>query len=104
MELNEVFPAIQAAEEAVRLDPTWSVARQTLGRAQLGLGEVHMVSIVAQASAHAQWWRYRYLPAIDHARCCLQALQNFQKALHLDPSNEEVCLRKKIIVNFGICC
>lgn len=44
MELNEVFPAVQAAEKAVGLDPTWSVARQTLGRAQLGLGEVHMVS------------------------------------------------------------
>ena len=46
MELSEVIPAVQAAEEAVRLDPTWSVARQTLGRAQLGLGEVHMVSTI----------------------------------------------------------
>lgn len=43
MELKEVFPAVQAAEKAVELDPTWSVARQTLGRAQLGLGEVYMV-------------------------------------------------------------
>ena len=45
MELSEVFPAVQAAERAVELDPTWSVARITLGRAQLGLGEVHMVRI-----------------------------------------------------------
>lgn len=43
LELSEVFPAVQAAERAVELEPTWSVARQTLGRAQLGLGEVHMV-------------------------------------------------------------
>ena len=53
MELSEVFPAVQAAEEAVRLDPTWSVARQTLGRAQLGLGEVHMVSSSNQCTWHA---------------------------------------------------
>ncbi len=43
MEVGEVFPATQSAERAVRLDPTWAVARQTLGRAQLGIGEVHMV-------------------------------------------------------------
>ena len=43
MELSEVFPAVLAAEKAVDLNPTWSVARQTLGRAQLGLGEVDMV-------------------------------------------------------------
>ena len=43
MELSEVFPAVQAAEKAVELNPTWSLARQTLGRAQLGLGEVDMV-------------------------------------------------------------
>ena len=34
---------MQAAEKAVELAPTWAIARQTLGRAQLGLGEVYMV-------------------------------------------------------------
>ena len=44
MELGEVFPAVEAAEMAVKLDPTWAIARQTLGRAQLGFGEVEIVS------------------------------------------------------------
>lgn len=44
MEVGEVFEAVQCAEMAVNLCPTWATARQTLGRAQLGIGEVHMVS------------------------------------------------------------
>ena len=43
LELNELFPAVEAAEEAVHLEPTWPVAWQTLGRAQIGLGEIEMV-------------------------------------------------------------
>ena len=39
-----MFVAVQCAEKAVQLSPTWTVARQTLGRSQLGIGEVHMVS------------------------------------------------------------
>ncbi|XP_062905703.1 tetratricopeptide repeat protein 33 isoform X3 [Mobula hypostoma] len=39
MILNEVFQAVQAAETAVRLNPQWWEAWQTLGRAQLSLGE-----------------------------------------------------------------
>ena len=41
--VNEVYPAVAAAEKAVELKPTWWVAHQTLGRAHLGLGEVRMV-------------------------------------------------------------
>ncbi|XP_062905701.1 tetratricopeptide repeat protein 33 isoform X1 [Mobula hypostoma] len=37
MILNEVFQAVQAAETAVRLNPQWWEAWQTLGRAQLSL-------------------------------------------------------------------
>ena len=44
LQLGEVFPAVKCAERAVELDPTWAIGRQTLGRAQLGLGEVEMVS------------------------------------------------------------
>ena len=44
MEVGEAFEAVQSAERAVSLSLTWSAARQTLGRAQLGIGEVHMVS------------------------------------------------------------
>ena len=44
MEVGEVFEAVQSAEKAVEFSSTWATARQTLGRAQLGIGEVHMVS------------------------------------------------------------
>ncbi|MFT7815641.1 tetratricopeptide repeat protein 33 [Arapaima gigas] len=40
--LQEVFPAVQAAEMAVKLRPLWWEAWQTLGRAQLALGEVDL--------------------------------------------------------------
>ena len=43
MEVHEVFPAVQAAEKAVTSDPRWWVAYQTLGRAQLGLGDLKLV-------------------------------------------------------------
>ncbi|XP_069740080.1 tetratricopeptide repeat protein 33 [Narcine bancroftii] len=56
MILNEVFQAVQAAETAVRLKPQWWEARQTLGRTQLGLGEVAL------------------------------ALRSFQEALHMFPA------------------
>ncbi|XP_078358554.1 tetratricopeptide repeat protein 33-like [Oculina patagonica] len=42
LELHELFPAIQAAEQAVSLNPRWYVAHQTLGRAQMGYGDVEM--------------------------------------------------------------
>ncbi len=41
--LNELYPAAQAAEKAVSLNPLWWVGHQTLGRTKLGLGEVRMV-------------------------------------------------------------
>ncbi len=45
MELREVFPAVETAEKAVKLDPKWAEAWQTLGRAQIGLGEINMVKM-----------------------------------------------------------
>ena len=45
MEVGEAFPAVQCAEKAVQLAPLWATARQTLGRSQLGIGEVKMVSV-----------------------------------------------------------
>ena len=44
MAVGEAFPAVQAAQKAVSADPTWWEARQTLGRAQLNMGEVRMVT------------------------------------------------------------
>lgn len=43
MSLHEMFPAVQTAEMAVQRDPHSWEAWQTLGRAQLGLGEITLV-------------------------------------------------------------
>ena len=43
-ELQEVFPAVDSALKATQYEPNWSTAWQTLGRAQLGLGEILLVS------------------------------------------------------------
>ncbi|XP_072904088.1 tetratricopeptide repeat protein 33 [Hemitrygon akajei] len=52
MILNEVFQAVQAAETAVRLNPQWWEAWQTLGRAQLSLGEVALALRSFQQAVH----------------------------------------------------
>lgn len=43
MSLHEMFPAVHAAEMAVQRNPHSWDAWQTLGRAQLGLGEIALV-------------------------------------------------------------
>ncbi|KAL6463526.1 hypothetical protein MHYP_G00279170 [Metynnis hypsauchen] len=50
--LQEVFPAVQAAEMAVKLRPSWWEAWQTLGRAQLSLGEVELAVRSFQVAVH----------------------------------------------------
>lgn len=60
MLLREDFAAVQEAEQVVKLDPSWWVAHQTLGRAQLQLGEIQM------------------------------ALRSFCSAVHLNPADEEL--------------
>lgn len=40
-----MFPAVKAAEMAVKFRPLWWEGWQTLGRAQLNLGEVDLVSV-----------------------------------------------------------
>lgn len=58
--MGEVLPAIKAAEEAVKLCPNWWVGLQTLGRAQMGLGEVG------------------------------QAVKTFSRAVHICPDQQEL--------------
>ncbi|XP_029434048.1 tetratricopeptide repeat protein 33 [Rhinatrema bivittatum] len=58
--LHEVFPAVQTAELAVQRNPHYWEAWQTLGRAQLGLGEITL------------------------------AIRSFQVALHICPMNSEL--------------
>ncbi|XP_022087818.1 tetratricopeptide repeat protein 33-like isoform X3 [Acanthaster planci] len=58
--LHEVFPAVQAAELAVKSNAKWWPAHQTLGRAQLGLGEIKL------------------------------AITSFSKAIHLNPTDFEL--------------
>ncbi|XP_048359825.1 LOW QUALITY PROTEIN: tetratricopeptide repeat protein 33 [Sphaerodactylus townsendi] len=60
MSLHEMFPAVHAAEMAVQRDPHSWEAWQTLGRAQLGLGEITL------------------------------AIRSFQIALHIYPVNPEL--------------
>lgn len=60
MLLREDFAAVQAAHEAVQLQPMCWTAHQTLGRARLALGEIRM------------------------------ALRSFSTAVHLNPSDEEL--------------
>ncbi len=43
MELGEIFPAVEAAEKSIKIKPTWAEAYQTLGRAQLNIGEIEIV-------------------------------------------------------------
>ncbi|KAK3509434.1 hypothetical protein QTP70_035086 [Hemibagrus guttatus] len=50
--LQEDFAAVQAAEMAVKLQPVWWEAWQTLGRAQLNLGEVALAIRSFQVALH----------------------------------------------------
>ncbi|XP_063817370.1 tetratricopeptide repeat protein 33 [Pseudophryne corroboree] len=58
--LHEIFPAVQAAETAVKRNPHFVEAWQALGRAQLGLGEIAL------------------------------AIRSFQIGLHICPANTEL--------------
>eukprot|EP00116_Pleurobrachia_bachei_P010414 sb/3470676/ len=49
-ELAEVFPAAFAAEKSVHFDITCPVARQTLARAQINIGELGMAKVTIQKS------------------------------------------------------
>lgn len=60
MSLHEMFPAVHAAEMAVKRNPHSWESWQTLGRAQLGLGEIVL------------------------------AIRSFQVALHIYPMNPEI--------------
>ncbi|XP_037340332.2 tetratricopeptide repeat protein 33 [Pungitius pungitius] len=50
--LQEVFPAVKAAETAVKFRPLWWEGWQTLGRAQLNLGEVDLAVRSFQVAIH----------------------------------------------------
>ncbi|XP_045116638.1 tetratricopeptide repeat protein 33-like isoform X2 [Portunus trituberculatus] len=52
MQVGEVLPALNAAEAAVKLCPNWWVGLQTLGRAQLGLGEVDLAVKTFSRAVH----------------------------------------------------
>jgi tetratricopeptide (TPR) repeat protein len=59
-QLNEHFPAVNAARKAIECDPTWYIGYVTLGRGQMNIGEVKM------------------------------AIKSFSQAVHLNPTDEEV--------------
>lgn len=60
IQLHEWEPAIEEAEKAIKVDPKWYSAHQTLGRAHLGVGNV------------------------------LEAVRAFSRARHINPQDEEI--------------
>ncbi|NWY03750.1 TTC33 protein, partial [Nothoprocta ornata] len=52
MSLHEMFPAVHAAEMAIQRNPRSWDAWQTLGRAQLGVGEIELAIRSFQVSLH----------------------------------------------------
>uniref|UniRef100_A0A3Q2YJH9 Tetratricopeptide repeat domain 33 n=1 Tax=Hippocampus comes TaxID=109280 RepID=A0A3Q2YJH9_HIPCM len=54
--LQEVFPAVKAAETAVKLRNVWWEGWQTLGRAQLSMGEVDLALRSFQVAVHLRPW------------------------------------------------
>lgn len=64
--LQEVFPAVKAAEMAVKIRPLWWEGWQTLGRAQLNLGEVDLVSV--GAGADPRKWKGGGMPVRRHCK------------------------------------
>ncbi|XP_065650135.1 tetratricopeptide repeat protein 33 isoform X2 [Hydra vulgaris] len=60
LELRELYPALEVAEKAVKINTQWAEGFQTLGRCQISCGEIK------------------------------QALKNFCKAFHLNPILDEL--------------
>lgn len=58
--LHEWEPAIEASQEAIKIDPLWYCSYQTLGRAYLGFGQLE------------------------------NSVKSFSKAIHLNPDVEEL--------------
>ena len=55
LQLSEVYPAVKAARKCVELNPRWWVGFQTLGRAQLALGEVKLVCFLNASVWGLSW-------------------------------------------------
>lgn len=53
-DLGELFPAVNVAEHAVAAVPTWWISYQTLGRAQLNIGEIKNAIVTFQKAIHLQ--------------------------------------------------
>lgn len=51
-ELQELYPAVCTAERAVKANALWWESRQTLGRAQLNIGEIKAAIISFQKAIH----------------------------------------------------
>ena len=107
MTVGELFQAVQSAERAVQLKPNWSIVYQTLGRAQLGIGEIKMVRLTAcivhMYLNHVSLKSKHYYYSLSLSLILLKALVNFQKSLHIDPSNEEVsCLFRAFTIQLQL--
>ncbi|XP_036386030.1 tetratricopeptide repeat protein 33 [Megalops cyprinoides] len=84
--LQEVFPAVQAAETAMKLRPLWWEAWQTLGRAQLSLGEVDLAVRSFQVAIHLC---PSERPLWEEDLSWAQRLQRQSKEMHEKAKQEE---------------
>ena len=77
MSLGEVFPAVCEAEKAVSLNANWWVGHQTLGRAQLGLGEVKLVGLMLIMLEHVVHFFCRVINVWKFICCSFTSLIAF---------------------------
>ncbi|KAL0965253.1 hypothetical protein UPYG_G00278810 [Umbra pygmaea] len=91
--LQEVFPAVQAAEMAVKLHPLWWEGWQTLGRAQLSLGEVDLAVRTFQVAVHL-WPSERplWLEDLAWARKLQQQRRSAQEQLRREEEAQQEVL------------
>lgn len=117
--LQEAFPAVTAAETAVKLRPLWWEGWQTLGRAQLNLGEVDLVSTAAMVTKERKrernWglayldsnvaplinWFFRASPVMVPSVSVFQTFLQFQLSCFGKPASRFAAIRINLLVQIA---
>ena len=97
--LNELYPAVNVAEQAVNAKPTWWVSQQTLGRCQLNIGEIKSAIVTFQKAIHLQPdCEELWVEDLQWARDLLKDLQTKHKHL----TQEELSFHVRECMRIGI--